>query len=195
METLNIRGIPLEVHMAGSGPPLLFLHAEQFILQARPFLDALARTHRVIAPRHPGFGTAQLPPDFRTVDDIAYLYLDLAEKLGLENAVLAGASLGGWIALEMCVRNHARFAKLALVSPVGVKLSGREERDFADIFYLPDPEAMAAAFADPARFAPSYEALPVADVEQLAREKQALAYYAWRPDRHKPGLERWLQRV
>ena len=41
METLDIKGFPVETHIAGSGPPLLYLHAEQYFEQVRPYLDAL----------------------------------------------------------------------------------------------------------------------------------------------------------
>jgi len=82
----------------------------------RPWIEALARNHRVIAPHHPGFGKSTLPDWFGTVDDIAYLYLDLAKHLGLEKAVLAGACFGGWIAAEMAVRDTRCFAGLV---PVG----------------------------------------------------------------------------
>ena len=140
METLDIKGFPVETHIAGSGPPLLYLHAEQYFEQVRPHLDALAKNWRVIAPRHPGYGAASGATDLRSVDDLAYLYLDLLDELKLDNVVLVGASFGGWIALEMCVRNRARLSKLVLVSSVGVKFSGREERDFADLFYMPDIE-------------------------------------------------------
>jgi hypothetical protein len=44
-----------------------------------------------------------------SVDNLAYLYLDLAAELGLENAVLVGACFGGWVAAEMMVRSTARF--------------------------------------------------------------------------------------
>ena len=58
METLDIKGFPVEIHIAGSGPPLLYLHAEQYFEQVRPYLDALAKKWTVIAPRHPGYGAA-----------------------------------------------------------------------------------------------------------------------------------------
>src|ERR1700732_2873175 len=121
METLDIKGFPVETHIAGSGPPLLYLHAEQYFEQVRPYLDPIAKKWSVIAPRHPGYGAASGATDLRSVDDLAYLYLDLLDELKLDNVVLVGASFGGWIALEMCVRNHARLSKLVLVSSVGVK--------------------------------------------------------------------------
>jgi pimeloyl-ACP methyl ester carboxylesterase len=109
--------------------------------------------------------------------------------------VLVGASFGGWIAIEMCVRNHARVSKLVLVSSVGVKFSGREEREFADLFYMPDVEAMPMLFADPKRYGPSYAAMSSEQLQELARERQMLAHYGWRPYLHNPGLNRWLHRV
>jgi pimeloyl-ACP methyl ester carboxylesterase len=195
METLDVKGFPVEMHRAGAGPPLLYLHAEQYFEQVRPHLDALAKKWTVIAPRHPGYGAAPGAPELGSVGDLAYLYLDLLDALRLDNVVLVGASLGGWIALEMGVRNHTRLSKLVLVSPVGVKFSGREERDFADLFYMPDIEAFPMLFADPKRHAPSYAAMSSAELEELARERHMLAHYGWRPYLHNPGLKRWLHRV
>jgi pimeloyl-ACP methyl ester carboxylesterase len=116
METRDVKGIPVEIHGAGSGPPLIYLHAEQYFEQVRPYLDALAKKWTVIAPRHPGYGAASKTADLRSVDDLAYLYLDLLDELKLDKVVLVGTSFGGWIALEMCVRNHARLSKLVLIS-------------------------------------------------------------------------------
>ena len=195
METLDIKGFPVETYVEGSGPPLLYLHAEQYFASVRPHLDALAKKWKVIAPRHPGYGTASGAIGLRSVDDLAYLYLDLLDELKLDNVVLVGASFGGWIAIEMCVRSHARLSNLVLVSPVGVKLSGREERDFADLFYMPDVEAMPMLFADPGRHAPSYSTMSSGQLEELARERQMLAHYGWRPYLHNPILNRWLHRV
>jgi pimeloyl-ACP methyl ester carboxylesterase len=48
--------------------------------------------------------------------------------LGLKDAVLVGACFGGWIAAEMMVRSTTRFSNLVLVDPLGIKISGREER-------------------------------------------------------------------
>jgi pimeloyl-ACP methyl ester carboxylesterase len=197
METRDVRGTPVEIHRAGSGPPLLYLHAEQYVDRVQPHLDALAGKWTVIAPRHPGYGPASATPasDIRSVDDLAYLYLDLLDELKLDDVVVVGASLGGWIALEMCVRNRARLSKLVLVSSVGVKFSGREERDFADLFYLPDIQAFPLLFADPMRHAPNYAAMTSGQLEGLARERHMFAQYGWRPYLHNPALRRWLHRV
>ena len=66
------------------------------------------RHFRVIAPVHPGWGRSALPDWCRSVDDIAYLYLDLSRQLDLKDAVLVGNCFGGWIAAEMAVRDTRR---------------------------------------------------------------------------------------
>src|ERR1700719_4684461 len=131
--TVSLAGTSLDVIERGQGRDLLFLHAGEGLMPERPWLDLLSRHYRVIAPWHPGYGNSPLIDGAGSVDDLASLYLDLAAELGLDNAVLVGADLGGWIAAEMMVRSTARFSRLVLVAPLGIKLRGREERDIADV--------------------------------------------------------------
>ena len=149
--TLTVAGLGLEIHERGEGRPLLFLHAGEGLAPDRPWLDMLAAKFRVIAPSHPGFGGSALPDWVGSVDDLAYLYLDLAAALDLQDAILVGACFGGWIAAEMAVRDTHRFARLVLVDPVGIKVSGVTERDIADMHAMTRTEFMRRAWADPAR--------------------------------------------
>jgi len=93
--TIALAGTPLELVERGQGRPLLFLHAGEGLAPERPWLDLLSRRYRVIAPCHPGYGNSPLIDGGGSVDDLAYLYLDLAAELGLDGAVLVGADLGG----------------------------------------------------------------------------------------------------
>src|SRR5947208_9233887 len=95
--------------------------------QATDRIRPLSPRFRVIAPWHPGYGNSPLIDGSGSVDDLAYLYLDLTAALKLDNAVLVGACLGGWVAAEMMVRSTARFSHLVLVDPLGIKIGGREE--------------------------------------------------------------------
>src|SRR4051794_34895209 len=105
VERIEVGGISLEAWIGGDGPPLLFLHGGDYVLQNRPFLDRLAQRFRVVAPRHPGFGSSPRPAWFRTIHDIAYLYLDLIDRLALDRPLVVGSSLGGSVALEMAGRD------------------------------------------------------------------------------------------
>src|SRR5258708_15734680 len=104
MERIDIDGVSLEAWVAGAGRPLLFLHGIDYFAQQLPFLDRLATKFRVIAPRHPGFGTTARPHWMRTVGDIAYLYLDLLDRLALDDALLVVSSFARWLALQVAVR-------------------------------------------------------------------------------------------
>lgn len=193
--TIAISGLSLEVEERGSGRALLFLHAGEGLAPERPWLDLLARHYRVIAPSHPGFGRSTLPDWLMSVDDLAYLYLDLAERLELRNAVLIGASFGGWIATEMAVRSTERFARLVLVDPLGVKWGGVTDRDIADMHALAREQFLELAWADPAKGAVDYTALPETDLAQIVRGQQAFARFGWKPYMHNPRLKHWLHRI
>jgi pimeloyl-ACP methyl ester carboxylesterase len=186
--------IPLETEAIGEGPPLLFLHGEDYFAQNRPFVDRLARRWKVIVPRHPGFGGTPRPSWFRGVSDIAYLYLDLLDAQGLEDVTVVGTSFGGWVALEMAVRSMARIGRVALIGSLGVKFSGREERDIADLLVLSAAEVARHVFADPS-LSPDYEAMAEDELAKVAADREAAVMYGWRPYMHNPALAHWLHRL
>lgn len=191
---MKLHGVDLELSEHGKGPPLLFLHGEDYFRQHRPFLDALSSRWRVIVPRHPGFGASPLPSHFMKVDDLAYLYLDLLDALKLEKPLVVGASFGGWIALELAVRAPERIGRLTLLGSVGVKMGGRDDRDFADIFQMPESEVRKLTFADP-KSVPDYVAMTEAELQSMAQDRQSATHYGWRPYMHNPTLRHWLHRV
>ena len=194
--TIHLAGTSLELVERGQGRSLLFLHAGEGLAPEQPWLDLLSRHYRVVAPRHPGYGGSPLiGGGAGGVDDLAYTYLDLAGELGLADAVLVGADLGGWIAAEMMVRSTARFSCLVLVAPLGIKLRGRDERDIADFHAMTHIEYLRAAWADPAKGEVDYTSLPDSELEAIVRGREAFALYGWKPYMHNPHLKRWLHRI
>ena len=87
----------------GQGRPILWLHGEDGLDPAAPVLDLLAAHGSVQAPSHPGYGHSPDSDTIDTIDDLAYLYLDLLAEQNARDAVVIGSSLGGWIAAEMAV--------------------------------------------------------------------------------------------
>jgi pimeloyl-ACP methyl ester carboxylesterase len=194
----EIAGIPLEITEAGHGRPLLFLHgghpSGRLDPQAR-LVEALADNFRFIAPTHPGFGTTAAPPQLTTVDDLAYLYLDLLDSLDLRDVVLVGASLGGWIAAEMAVKTTERISQLVLIDSVGIKVGDRETRDIADIYAITDRQLAEIAYADPQKMARDTKSLPEQELTLLARSRESTGRYAWSPYMHNPKLKARLHRI
>ena len=197
-ETIRIAGAEIEVFDSGGradGIPILYLHEGRGFRPDNRYAGLIAERHRLIAPSHPGFGGSSLPDWLDSIDDIAYLYLELAERLGLERAALIGASIGGWIAAEIAAKTPAWLDRLVLVAPCGVKLGPPDRLDIPDIFAMPqeklhrllhhDPEAMRE---DPAQM--SDEALRI-----MVRNRETLALLVWEPYMHNPKLRHRLHRV
>jgi pimeloyl-ACP methyl ester carboxylesterase len=195
MERIDIKGLSVEIFLAGNGPAMLFLHPEDYFAQHLPWLERLSRHFRVIAPRLPGFGQTPLPGDFRTIGDVAYHTLDLIAALNLHDLTLVGASMGGWVAMETCVRSTQTIARLALLAPVGVKFGGREDRDFADLYALPAQDVIRLLFHDPEKFLPDYSQLSDDAALEIARDRQSAGFFLWKPYMHNPGLRQWLHRI
>jgi len=62
--------------------PLLILHDIDYLNDsAHPFVERLSRRWQWFAVA-PGFGGSNLPADFDSVDDLAYVYLDLLRQIG-----------------------------------------------------------------------------------------------------------------
>jgi pimeloyl-ACP methyl ester carboxylesterase len=192
---LTLHGVRLEVVERGQGRPILWLHGEEGLDPEAPFLDLLAGHGRVIAPSHPGFGHSPDSDSIDTVDDLAYLYLDLLAERDVREAVLIGASLGGWVAAELAVKCTARLARLVLVAPLGIKVGDRETRDIPDIFALDPGEVLRLQYADPARAAVDYTTLSEDRVTVIARDREATALYGWEPYFHNPKLRHRLHRI
>ena len=192
---LTVHGVQLEVVARGQGRPLVVLHDEDGLDPKAPFLDLLAARARVLAPSHPGFGRSPDAAAVDTVDDLAYLYLDLLAQQGLREAILVGCSLGGWIAAEMAVKCTHRLARLILVAPLGIKIGDRETRDIPDIYALPQDTVTRLKYHDPTRAAVDYTALPDEALTVIARNREATSLYAWEPYFHNPKLRQRLHRI
>ncbi|WP_281689144.1 alpha/beta fold hydrolase [Pseudonocardia thermophila] len=191
----TVDGVRIDVVRGGRGRPLLFLHSVDGIRPDSPFLTGLAESFEVVAPWHPGFGHSELPDEFTSVADLAYFHLQLADELGLQDAVLVGTSFGGWIAAEICVRTTAPFGALVLLDPVGIKVGDRETRDIADVFAISQEEMSALAYHDPAKRTRDYSAMTDEERLAIARSREAYTYFGWKPYMHNPGLKRWLRRI
>jgi pimeloyl-ACP methyl ester carboxylesterase len=193
--SISVAGVALELEERGNGPPLLFLHPSEGLQPHREWLDRLARRFRVIAPHHPGWGNSSLPDWMSTVDDLAYLYLDLAAAEELQGAILVGACFGGWIAAEMAVRDTRHFAKLVLVDPLGIKVRGPTDRDIADMHAISRDAYLRLAWADPAKGERDLMQMPETELASIARGREAFVRFGWRPYMHNPHLKRWLHRI
>ena len=97
-------------------PVLLLVHG--FPLDSRMWsaqLDGLASEARVIAPDLRGHGRSDAPPGPYSVDRHADDLAALLDILGVGRAVVAGLSMGGYVAFALWRRHGPRVAGLALL--------------------------------------------------------------------------------
>ena len=100
---------------AGAGRPLVLLHA--FPLSATMWLeqrDGLASECRVITPDQRGFGGSPLGEDEPSLDTAADDVVELLDRLDLEQVVLGGLSMGGYVAMALLRRHPERVAGMIL---------------------------------------------------------------------------------
>jgi pimeloyl-ACP methyl ester carboxylesterase len=192
---MTVAGVQLETIERGQGRPILWLHGEEGLDPDAPVLGALAAHGRVLAPSHPGYGHSPEAAAVDTVDDLAYLYLDLLAQQEAPDAVVIGASLGGWVAAEMAVKSTVGLGRLVLVAPLGIKVGDRETRDIPDIFALHPDEVLKLQYYDPACARLDPTTLSDDRLTVIARNREATALYAWEPYFHNPKLRARLHRI
>ena len=195
-ERIGLPGAEIEVERVGGGPPLVLLHSAEAYESGLDLVDRLAETREVFLPWAPGYGGSPLPDGVRTIDDIAYIYLDLIAHYGLAEVVLVGCSLGGWIAAEMATKTCERLSRLVLVDPLGAKFGGVYDRDIEDIYFLPFDRVKAIKFADPRRDPlDDMSRLGEDEAMQVARHRETTARLCWEPYFHNPALKHRLHRI
>lgn len=193
---LTVRGTRIRMQAAGSGEPLLYLHGSGDPGLWTPALTALAETHRVYRPDHPGFNGSADRDDIDGIHDLAFFYLDLLDEIEVDQAVVVGSSLGGWIAADLATIEPRRIARLVLVAAAGVRAEIPTPDTFtyspaqlADLIYHDEGRRAAAV-----RQAEAIESDPEG-FERYLRNRIATARLSWNPYMHDPKLTHRLHRV
>ena len=115
MVRYDVGEVTLAADVRGDGPALLLVHGFP--------LDRFLWTHQVatlagwrrIAPDLRGLGGSDAPADGYTMAAYADDLIQLLDRLRVPRAVVAGLSMGGYVAFEMLRRHRERVAGLILV--------------------------------------------------------------------------------
>ncbi|HKO88026.1 MAG TPA: alpha/beta fold hydrolase [Burkholderiales bacterium] len=113
---LDVPGGKLYYETAGEGTPLIFLHG--FAVDHRAWdaqFKALATSYRVVRFDLRGFGRSTVPSGpYSHSDDL----LHLMRHLAIGQSYLAGASMGGRIAIDFALEHSQKVLALATINPV-----------------------------------------------------------------------------
>ena len=192
-EMREISGCRVALKRGGNGPTLLYLHGAGGGSMVQPFMNELAREWTVIAPEHPGFGASDEPAWLDNIHDLAYFYLDFLEALDLREVTVFGASIGGWLALEIAVRDCSRLKALSLAGPSGIHVQGLPK---GDLFMWTPEERVRNLYFDQS-IADRLLATPPSpeQVEAMMKGNFTVARLAWEPRLYDPHLHKWLHRI
>lgn len=196
MDAATVAGVSIRrLTFGDGGRPLLYLHPKDGPGDDQPFLEALATAgFAVHAPWLPGFGHSERPDGFETVRDLACFGAAYLDEIGAEDALVVGASFGGWVAADMATRDLSRIAGFVLIDALGLKFGAPDVREIADFHSAKADEIARASWVDPAAHG-APDGLDDDEALAVARSEEAFALYGWRPYMHDPGLGRWLRRV
>jgi pimeloyl-ACP methyl ester carboxylesterase len=188
------------VHELGDGPPLLWFHGLNGLVEDDPVLHALAQHRRVVAPLAPGYAELDELDDLDSVHDLALFYDDVCSALELPPLPIAGHSFGAMAAAELVAHVPARATALVLVAPFGLwddaepfpDLFARPAAEMADLLWSDPTSGVAAERQRVAELNPN-RAANVDQVLPLIQGLAAAAHFTWPvPDK---GLRKRLSRA
>jgi pimeloyl-ACP methyl ester carboxylesterase len=185
-------GLSVRIDEQGSGRPMLVLHGGGGPQTVSGLSSALSRRAHVLTPTHPGFAGEPRPEWFDSIDDLAFVYLDLLERLDLSNVLVIGSSIGGWIASAMALRDTRRLSGIVLIDAAGIQVEGHP---IADVSSLTPDELSALSFHNPAAFRVDPATVTPEQIEARAANFRALYVYDQGQGMADPKLRRRLRRV
>jgi pimeloyl-ACP methyl ester carboxylesterase len=192
-EFIQINGNEVLLRRTGAGEPCLFLHGAGGMPAWLPFFDRLAERFDLLVPDHPSYGRSPTPDWLDDVGDLGFFYLDMLAALDLTDVHVIGQSLGGWIALEMAVRNTGRIKSLTLMAPAGIRIKGKPA---ANIFIMDRAQLIGALYADPKLAEKMLAMEPTPEqIADIVNNHVATARLAWQPRLFNPNLRKWLHRI
>jgi pimeloyl-ACP methyl ester carboxylesterase len=189
--------LELNVRDLGTGRPIVVIPGLFDTESHFDIFESLQDQFRVLTISIPGFGTSRRPAWCDSIDDLANIFITYIENLGVEDVILIGFSLGGWVAAEIAVRRPQWLSRLVLVDSFGVRTGKPDERTISDIFAITMADIRKLAFVNPDDAETYLGTVGRSEAELLAiaRAQEAVAVYGWRPYLHDPKLPRRLSRI
>ena len=117
MEKVKVNGIQLAYTRIGTGKPLVLVHGYPLDHSIwDEVASVLKKDFDIILPDLRGFGGSDIVESQYKISDMAADIAGLLDKLGIEKAVIAGHSMGGYISLAFARAYPARVAGLGLIA-------------------------------------------------------------------------------
>lgn len=133
VHTLQLSGsVEIAYVDEGEGPKtLLFIHGLGSYLKAWNLnIASLKEQYRCVAIDLPGYGKSSTGHYDFSMSFFAEQVNQFIEKLGLENVVVIGHSMGGQIATQLALTQPSYLDKLVLLAPAGFEKFSEQEKQW-----------------------------------------------------------------
>jgi pimeloyl-ACP methyl ester carboxylesterase len=161
----------IHVRISGKGPPIVLMHSNGHSWhEFEPMLDQLSVGHLVIAWDMPGHGDSDPVHPGTSIEQFAEALMEVLAQLDVKCAMVAGASVGAFIAACAAARHRDRVVAVALIEL---------QYDWPD-FFVQNWPAIERLFAIPVQ---TRDEVAVRHVAPLDDE----LYWRWNADRCRAG--------
>ena len=178
--------VVMKISETGTGRNILVLHGGAGPVTMAGLAAHLAAHAHVITPTHPGWDGTPRPDSLDNVGALADEYVRYLDEHDLNDVLVVGSSLGGWLGAEIALRDTAhRVTGLVIINGVGVNIPGHP---ITDISRFTPPEIAKVAFHDPAKFGVGAPPPTPERIAMMRANQATLAVFAGDPYCYDPTL-------
>lgn len=126
---VSVGTLELNCDVRGAGKPIVFLHGNAETHHTwRPQLEYFARDYRVVAPDLRGHGDSDKPVGAYPMSAFVADLVGLLDALAIDQAVIAGHSMGSRVAMSVVLEHPQRVAAMVLSGAAATPFGKANER-------------------------------------------------------------------
>jgi pimeloyl-ACP methyl ester carboxylesterase len=113
-----VNGIKVYYEIYGEGKPLVLLHGAFSTIEMNwsQLIPELSKTRKIIAIEMQGHGHTPYSDRTFSISNLANDVVGIMDYLKIDNADIAGYSMGGTVAYQFAIQNPKRLGKLVIIS-------------------------------------------------------------------------------
>jgi len=170
----------------GTGRPVLVLHGGGGPGTVASLVAHLAKSHRVLAATLPGWNGTPREGELTSVAAYADAYTRYLAERDLTDVTVIGSSVGGWIAVEVALRDRARrLAGVVIINGAGIEVA---EHPITNISGFTPAQLAQVAYHDPSKLGAGMPPMTPEWLATMRANQETLAAIAGEPYMCDPTL-------